>query len=190
MQNKLPDIPPQELKQLVKGCLTGDPSCQRALYERYAPKMMLLCLRYARNSQEAEEILQDGFLQMYRHIDQYKFIGSFGSWLRKIMINSALMHYRGKHTAFRIVPLVPELDTSAGEDFGDRLGEQELIRLIQTLPPAYRMVFNLYVFEGLKHREIAQLLKISEGTSKSNLSDARSLLRQALTGNLKAAKHG
>lgn len=189
MLNKLPEIPPQELRRLVKGCSKEDRSCQRALYERYAPGMMMLCLRYARNNQEAEEILQDGFLQMYRHIDQYKFIGLFGSWLRKIMINSALMHHRGKRSEYRVVPLVPEYDaTVPGEDFIDRLGEQELIHLIQTLPPAYRIVFNLYVFEGLKHREIAQLLKISEGTSKSNLSDARSLLRQALMSDLKAAK--
>jgi RNA polymerase sigma-70 factor (ECF subfamily) len=189
MLNILPDIAPHELKQLVAGCSGEDRTSQQALYERYAPQMMLLCLRYAKNNQEAEEILQDGFLQMYRHIDQYKFIGSFGSWLRKIMINSALMHYRGKNAGHRVVPLTPENDTAASaDDFIDRIGEQELIRLIQTLPPAYRMVFNLYVFEGLKHREIAQLLKISEGTSKSNLSDARALLRRALTGNLKAAK--
>jgi RNA polymerase sigma factor (sigma-70 family) len=151
--------------------------------------MMMLCLRYGRNAEEAEEILQDGFLQMYRHIDQYKFIGSFSSWLRKIMINCALMRYRGKTSLSKVIPLTPDQEVSVWQaDFLDRMGEQELIRLIQALPPAYRMVFNLYVFEGLKHREIAQLLRISEGTSKSNLSDARALLRQALTGNIKAAK--
>ncbi len=189
MLNKPADIPPHELKTLINGCVAGDRSCQQTIYERYAPKMMLLCLRYSRNTQEAEEILQDGFLQMYRHIDQYKFTGSFGSWLRKIMINSALMRYRGRSTEKRVIPLALEFETmTLSVDFMDRLGEQELIRLIQALPPAYRMVFNLYVFEGLKHREIAGVLKISEGTSKSNLSDARAFLRRALTHNLKEAK--
>jgi RNA polymerase sigma factor (sigma-70 family) len=189
MSIKPADIPPQQLRIWIEGCTAGDRACQRAIYERYAPQMMMLCLRYARNTQEAEEILQDGFLQMYRNIGQYKFIGSFGSWLRKIMINCALMRYRGKTTDVRVVPLAPEYEISTpGDDLFDRLGEQELIRLIRSLPPAYRMVFNLYVFEGLKHREIAALLKISEGTSKSNLSDARALLRQALTDNLKAVK--
>lgn len=189
MLDKSSDIADHELRELIQGCLSGDRSCQRALYDRYAPGMMMLCLRYAVNNQEAEEILQDGFLQMYRHIGQYKFIGSFNSWLRKIMINSALMRYRGRAAQPRVVPLTPEHEVPANEeDFPDRLGELELIRLIQALPPAYRMVFNLYVFEGLKHREIAQMLKISEGTSKSNLSDARALLRRSVMGNLKAAK--
>jgi len=151
--------------------------------------MTVLCMRYARSSSEAEEILQDGFLHMYRNIGQYKFIGSFSSWLRKIMINCALMRYRGKAASIRVIPLTNDYEVPATEEcLFDHFGEQELIRLTQTLPPAYRMVFNLYVFEGFKHREIAQLLKISEGTSKSNLSDARALLRLALTGNLKAAK--
>ena len=189
MLSKSQDIANSELQRLINGCVAGNRSCQKALYDLYAPRMMMLCLRYARNVPEAEEILQDGFLQMYRHIGQYKFIGSFNSWLRKIMINSALMRYRARGAVFNSMPLTADHEVQATrEDFLDRLGEQELVRLIQNLPPAYRLVFNLYVFEGLKHREIARLLKISEGTSKSNLSDARALLRQALTGNLKAAQ--
>ncbi|HEV2355528.1 MAG TPA: sigma-70 family RNA polymerase sigma factor [Puia sp.] len=189
MLSKVPDIATNELRRLIEGSAAGDRPCQKLLYEWYSPKMMMLCLRYARNTEEAEEILQDGFLQMYRHIRQYKFIGSFGSWLRKIMINCALMRYRSKEMLTRVIPLTPDHDPPAAEeDYLDRLGEQELIRMIQRLPPAYRMVFNLYVFEGLKHREIAELLRISEGTSKSNLWDARALLRQALAGKLKVAK--
>jgi len=189
MLSKVPDIATNELRRLIEGSAASDRTCQKLLYEWYSPKMMMLCLRYARNAEEAEEILQDGFLQMYRHIRQYKFSGPFASWLRKIMINCALMRYRTKEMPARVIPLSPDHDPPAGdEDCLDRLGEQELIRMIQGLPPAYRMVFNLYVFEGLKHREIAQLLKISEGTSKSNLWDARALLRQALAGNLRVAK--
>jgi RNA polymerase sigma-70 factor (ECF subfamily) len=189
MLDKPFDIANQDLQKLIHGCVAGDRTCQREIYDWYAPKMLMLCLRYAKDGQEAEEILQDGFLQMYRCIGQYKSMGSFSSWLRKIMINTALMRYRGKPSRPRVIALTPGQDfSSTREDSLDRIGEQELIRLIQTLPPAYRMVFNLYVFEGLKHREIAQLLKISEGTSKSNLSDARALLRRAVSGDLKAAK--
>lgn len=189
MLDKHSDMAASELQRLISGCAAGDRTCQKLLYDWYSPRMMALCVRYARNTQEAEEILQDGFLQMYRHIGQYRFVGSFGSWLRKIMINSALMRYRSKSNLDRVISLTPDHEILAGgEEFADRLSEQELIRLIRKLPPGYRLVFNLYVFEGLKHREIAQLLKISEGTSKSNLSDARTLLREALTDNFKAAK--
>jgi len=183
------NIPEPELYKLIKGCLAGDRSCQKAMYERYSPKMLGLCLRYCKNQEEAEEVLQDGFLQMYKHIGQYKNTGTFEGWLRKIMINCALMRYRGKMDIHRVISLAEDQFVLAAEDdFIGRLSEKELIRLIQQLSPAYRMVFNLYVFEGLKHREIAVLLNITEGTSKSNLSDARAILRKVLTPEMKVAK--
>jgi RNA polymerase sigma factor (sigma-70 family) len=183
------NIPESELQKLIKGCLAGDRSCQKQLYDIYSPIMMPLCLRYSKNIEEAEEVLQDGFIQMYRCINQYKKIGSFEGWLRKIMINCALQRYRGKGNLYRITSLTEEhIFLTTIDDFIDRLSEKELIRLIQTLPPAYRMVFNLYVFEGMKHREIALLLHITVGTSKSNLSDARAILKKLLIGNLKVAK--
>jgi len=178
-----------DLNSLIKGCLRGERACQKLLYDRLAPKMMVLCLRYSKNQEEAEEVLQDGFLQVFRFIDKYKRTGSFEGWVRKIMINCALMKYRGKSLLHQIISLTDEHDYFITEDeFFDRLGEKELIGLIQQLPHAYRMVFNLYVFEGLKHREIALLLGITEGTSKSNLSDARAILRKALTPPMKVAK--
>jgi RNA polymerase sigma-70 factor (ECF subfamily) len=182
-------IPENGLQILIKGCLTGERSCQKELYETYSPKMLPLCLRYAENQQEAEEILQDGFLQMFRCIGQYKQIGTFEAWLRKIMINCALMRYRSKNKISRVISLSKDHDLMAATgDFLDYISEKELIRLIQNLPPAYRMVFNLYVFEGLKHREIALLLNITEGTSKSNLSDARVILKKTIAPELKVAK--
>ena len=183
------DITEEELQQLIKGCLTGDRSCQRRLYDLYGSKMMVLCLRYSKNREEAEEILQDGFLQLYKCIGQYKKTGSFEGWLRKIMINCALQRYRGRSSLFRVISLAEHHKSLIiEEDFTEKLIEKELIRLIQTLSPVYRMVFNLYVFEGMKHKEIALLLDISEGTSKSNLSDARVILKKALTPNLKMTK--
>lgn len=182
-------IPDNDLQILIKGCMTGERSCQQELYNMYSPKMLALCLRYAENHEEAEEILQDGFLQVFRCINQYKRLGAFEAWLRKIMINCALMRYRSKNETSRIISLTNDYDHMATTgDFLDHISEKELIRLIQGLPPAYRMVFNLHVFEGLKHREIALLLNITEGTSKSNLSDARAILKKALAPDLKAAK--
>lgn len=182
-------IPENDLQILINGCLAGERSCQKELYNTYSPRMLPVCLRYAENQEEAEEILQDGFLQMFRCINQYKQTGTFDAWLRKIMINCALMRYRSKSKISRVISLTKVHDhATATGDCLDRISEKELIFLIQKLPPAYRMVFNLYVFEGLKHREIALLLNITEGTSKSNLSDARTILKKALTPELKVAK--
>jgi RNA polymerase sigma factor (sigma-70 family) len=180
---------PKDLQKLIDGCLVGERSCQQKLYDLYSPKMLALCLRYADNQEESEEILQDGFLQMFRNIKQYKQSGTFEGWARKIMINCALMRYRAKGRISRVISLAEaQGHVTIADDFVDRLGEKELILLIQKLPPAYRLVFNLYVFEGMKHKEIARLLNISQGTSKSNLSDARVILRRALTENYKVAK--
>ncbi len=138
---------------------------------------------YARNREEAEEILQDGFIRVFKYIHTYSGDGSFEGWMRKIMINAALFKYRNKSAYLKLVtefnPDVHDIPVEAS--FVSRFDEKQLVKLVQTLPPAYRMVFNLYVFEGLKHREIAAVLKVSEGTSKSNLADARKILQVALT---------
>jgi RNA polymerase sigma factor (sigma-70 family) len=182
------NIPIRELQTLIQGCLVKDRSCQRRIYDMYGPSMMTLCLRYSKNREEAEEVMQDGFLQVYKCIAQFKNNGSFEGWIRKIMIHCALQRFRGKANQYNLVSLVEEQFFLNNEsNFSDRLGEKELIRLIQTLPPASRMVFNLYVFEGMKHREIASLLNITEGTSKSNLYDARSILQKQLIPEFKMA---
>jgi RNA polymerase sigma factor (sigma-70 family) len=189
MLTKGQNIPIRELQKLINGCLARDRSCQKKIYEVYGPSMMTLCLRYSKNRQEAEEVLQDGFLQMYKYISQFKNEGSFEGWLRRIMINCAFQRYRSGMNRFNLLPLTEEQFVLSPQiDLADRLSEKELIGLIQTLPPAYRLVFNLYVFEGLKHREIASLLNITEGTSKSNLSDARNILKKHLTPALKMAR--
>jgi len=170
-----------DLKRLIDGCLANDRACQKEIYALFSPSMMSLCLRYTKDRQEAEEVLQDGFLQMYRRIQQFKNTGTFEGWLRKIMINCALQKYRRISNRFRKVVISEELYYLPSDlSVSNQLQEKELIRLIQSLPPACRLVFNLYVFEGLKHREIARLLEISEGTSKSNLFDARNILKKQL----------
>jgi RNA polymerase sigma factor (sigma-70 family) len=175
------NISGKELQELINGCQAKNRSCQYKIYAIYGPVMMALCLRYSKNREEAEEVLQDGFLKVYRCISQFSNKGSFEGWIRKIMINSALQRFRGKANQYNLVSLVEEqFFLNKESSLTDRLGEKELIRLIQKLPPASRMVFNLHVFEGLKHREIAAFLNITEGTSKSNLFDARKILQTHL----------
>jgi RNA polymerase sigma-70 factor, ECF subfamily len=179
----------EQLEQHIQGCLKGNRQSQNKLYEWFAPKMFLLCLRYAKNKEEAEEILQEGFLKVFAFIHQFKFSGSFEGWMRKIMVNCALQKYRNKTNLHPVINIeVAPVEPAGNEDIISKLGAKELLKMVQQLPPAYRMVFNLYVFEGLKHKEIAEQLGIAEGTSKSNLSDARAILQKAVTRNLEVAK--
>jgi RNA polymerase sigma factor (sigma-70 family) len=171
----------EEQSQLLNACLKGHRSAQKRLYELFARKMMGTCLWYARNREEAEEILQDGFMRVFTYLKGYKGEGSLEGWIKKIMINIALTRYRNKTKSMHVVELNPDRHERTDDfiNYG-RYDEQLLLKLVQTLSPRYRMVFNLYVFEGMKHREIAELLHISEGTSKSNLSEARIILQRAL----------
>jgi RNA polymerase sigma-70 factor (ECF subfamily) len=138
-------------------------------------------MRYSRNREEAEEIMQEGFYRIFKYIFQFKNIGSFEGWIRKIMVNAAVQRYRPKSDLHPVIQ-IDAADTLMADnsDIHSDLNVKELLQLVQALPTAYRMVFNLYVFEGFKHREIAAMIGISEGTSKSNLSDARAILQKAL----------
>lgn len=171
------------LPQLIHACCKGDRAAQAGLYRLHCNKMMGVCMWYAKNREEAEEILQDGFVQVFLNISRFTGEGSLEGWIRKIMVNAALQKYRSKKTS-RLYPVV-EFDSQKHDPADDAsfiagIDEKELVKQIQSLPPVYRMVFNLYVFEGLKHKEIAAQLGISEGTSKSNLSDARTILRKKM----------
>lgn len=178
----------EETRQLIKSCLNEDRHAQRMLYELYAPKMFGVCLRYAKNREEAEDIMQEGFLQVFKSLQNFKFSGSFEGWIRKIMVYSAIAKYRGKSKLHSVLTIENEnIIAYENEDILSRLGKKELLQRVQDLPPAYRMVFNLYVFEGLKHREIAEQLDISEGTSKSNLHDAKLILQRAVMNSMKIA---
>ncbi len=140
-------------------------------------------MRYAKNREEAEEILLEGFLRVFTYIKNFKGTGSFEGWIRKIMVNCALLRFRNKSHLHQVIQLNAERTDAISEpDIFSKLDAKELNLLVQSLPAGYRIVFNLYVFEGYKHREIAEALGISEGTSKSNLSDARSILQKALNG--------
>lgn len=147
-------------------------------------------MRYARNREEAEDIMQDGFIQVFRSIHKFNFEGSFEGWVRKIMVNCALQHYRATSKMHAIVSLeVNFTEQVSNEEIISRIQTKELLEMIQQLSPAYRMIFNLHVFEGMKHREIAAALGISEGTSKSNFFDAKQILQKAVTNSLKISNN-
>ena len=169
---------------IIEGCIAGDRSAQAQLYHLYARKMMGVCSWYARNKEEAEEILQDGFIRVFSYIHRFRGTGSFEGWMRRIMVNAALLKYRSKSSHLRsVIEFDPDRhDAVDNISVIKQLETKELVSLVQRLTPAYRMVFNLFVLEGMKHREIAELLGISEGTSKSNLAAARVILQKALTG--------
>ena len=150
---------------------------------------MIVCMRYAKNPEEAEEILQDGFMRVFTFIAQYKYGGSFEGWIRKIMVNCALQKLRNQLCLKPLVLLNEEADSYGhSNEIIEQISGKEMLQLVQSLSPAYRTVFNLYYFEGMKHREIARLLHIEEGTSKSNLAQAKRILQNAVTQHLKIAK--
>ena len=153
------------------------------IYQELSPKMYGVCLRYASNKDEAKDILQDSFIKIYHQLKAFRHEGFFEGWARKIVVNTALEFFKNK-MKYQNVPLhnfEEVFDIENDDDILSDLSFQEMLLLVQELPPTYRLVFNLYVFEGMKHREIAEKLGITEGTSKSNLSDARRILQKKLS---------
>ena len=173
--------------ELIQGCLQEDSRCQQELFRCYAGKMMAVCLRYARHRLEAEDILQDAFLKVFKHLDKFEFKGSFEGWIRRIVVNTALKHFNKK--AFVNEQFGAELypDIPVEPDAYDHLREEELMEMVASLPDGYRVVFNLYALEGYNHKEIAELLGIQESTSRSQLVKARKMLQVKLSATQKIA---
>ncbi len=169
-------------KQLVEQCLNGKRGAWQELYERYKTPLFRLCLRYAANRQEAEDWLQDAFIKAFADLAQYRAGGPLGAWLRKVSLNTVLQNLRKKKAFFTDTDITTLSDNREAEDvhiLAD-IDAKELIALMQKLPDGYRTVFNLYVVEGYTHDEIAQMLGIQTGTSKSQLSKAKVMLRGLL----------
>ncbi|QNF35176.1 sigma-70 family RNA polymerase sigma factor [Adhaeribacter swui] len=165
--------------ELLKGLVKGEAKSQKALYERYAGLMLGICLRYLKNQMDAEEIMLTGFVKVFQHIGQFENKGSFEGWIKRIMVNEALGFLRKKepmHLAIEKDVLQMATEANAEQD----LATEDLLRLLHELPAGYRAVFNLYAIEGYSHKEIGEMLDISEGTSKSQLSKARSMLQRRL----------
>ncbi len=153
---------------------------QEALYQQTASKMLVVCMRYAKDRMEAEDVLQMGFIKIFQKIGEYRGDGSFEGWMRRVMVNTAIESYRKNLRTLNIVPIEDAYEQpGVGFDFS-RLGMQDLLKVIQKLSDGYRMVFNMYIIEGYSHKEIAETLGISEGASKSQLSRARAILREEI----------
>lgn len=168
----------KHLEDIIIGCCKKERSAQEMLYQHYSSKMYAVCLYYSGNKEEAQDFLHNGFIKVFENIKQYQKKGSFDGWMRKIFMNTALEKYRIN----KKLELVKNDDAlmfieSNQEDALSKISSEHLITLIQELPPAYRMAFNLYAIEGYSHKEISEMLNISEGTSKSNLSRARANLQ-------------
>lgn len=168
------------LDQILKGCRNNDRGSQRLLYERYYGYAMSICLRYADNRDEASAILNDGFMKILTSIKQFDLSRPLKPWLRKILINTAINHYKEKQRQIHIEEMERAEHESESENIISGISYQEIIEMLHKLPPAYRTVFNLYAIEGYKHEEIAKMLGISVGTSKSNLFKAKEHLRKIL----------
>lgn len=172
-------------QEIVKGCLNGEAAFQRILYKRYAGKMLMVCLRYAKSREEAEDVLQEGFITVFEKLKQFKMQGSFEGWIRRIMVNKSIENYRKVTRLYPVVDIEDVEDRFVGsDDVAGNVDSKDLLNMIHALPPMYKMVFNLYVFEGLSHKEIGDQLNIAIGTSKSNLSDARNILKKKLNENM------
>ncbi|MFT5824115.1 MAG: RNA polymerase sigma-70 factor (ECF subfamily) [Crocinitomix sp.] len=179
----------EELKEIVDGCIRGKRKFQKKLFEKYYGKMMAICYRYAKDSDEAQDMVQNGFIKVFKKLDVYNFEGSLEGWIRRIMVNTAIDQIRkNKRNPFliededRVQNVEEDVPFSTEEDeFYSKLKAKTAIKAISELSPAYKMVFNMYVIEGFTHKEIADYLGISEGTSKSNLAKAKQKLRAQLT---------
>jgi len=169
------------LEKLINRCKQRDIKAQSEVYQLFAGKLFALCLKYSKNYQEAQDNLQDGFITIFNKIEQYKFKGSFEGWLKRIVVNTALQKYREKNVLNLISDEIPdEVEVDIDES---TISLDYLLSIIQELPNRYRLVFNMYVLDGYSHREISEMLEISEGTSKSNLSRARQILKKKVEEN-------
>lgn len=175
---------------LIKGCIRREAAAQKAVFDLYAGRMLGVCQRYARNTMDAEDILQDAFIKVFEKINQFKNEGSFEGWIRRIVVNTALK----KYTVSRYSRELFDKDVESYEEHYQTdaaaftsLTEKEILALIHALPDGYRIIFNLYVIEGYRHEEIAAMLQINAGTSRSQLAKARALLQKQILATQKLA---
>ncbi len=167
--------------EIIRLCISGDRKAQEKLYNFYAAKMKGVCLRYSKSIVESEDVFQDGFVKVFANLKNYKGQGSFDGWVRRIMVNTAIDNYK-KNLPFKNSAQFDELieDDLKAVEIKDGLQEEDLLKILANLPDGYRVIFNLYAIEGYSHKEISEMLHISENTSKSQLHRARKLIQQIL----------
>ncbi len=170
-----------QIDTLIEACKNGDHKAYAKLYHFFAPKMYATCLRFSRDVSEAQDILQDGFVKVFSHLRDYRGDGSLEGWIRRIMVHTALEKFRKKNPlqwSSELSVNIPETEPLEGIEA--YFNVEDVLQLVRELPDGYRMVFNLYAIEGYAHKEIAEMLGISEGTSKSQLARARQQLQQRI----------
>jgi RNA polymerase sigma-70 factor (ECF subfamily) len=166
------------LEELIENCKKQNTKAQGELYNLFSGKLFAICLKYSRNRVEAEDNLQDAFLTVFDKIEQYKYKGSFEGWIKRITVNTVLQRYRNE----KVFELINEnkVEEPRVEIEEDTISIDYLLKIIQELPDRYRLIFNLYVLDGYSHKDIAEMLKINIGTSKSNLARARHILKETI----------
>lgn len=181
----------EELAELIEGCKRGERNAQKQMFELYQPQLMGTCLRYTKDQERAKDILQDSFIKIFANIGKFEDTGSFEGWMRRVVVNTAIDHLRKKKNDHvflgeesspedhRDEQLDEEEDVIEEEEF-KRSKAEEIVEALQELSPAYRTIFNLYVVENYSHKEIADMLDINIGTSKSNLAKAKKNLKNLL----------
>lgn len=176
-------VDPMDDYTLVSECVKCNPRAQRTLFDRFAPKMLTVCLRYSKDQEQAEDILQDGFVKVFSKISAFKMEGSLEGWIRRIMVNTALDQIRKNLKSLGDVStddVAYKLDTN--DYIIESLMADDLMKLVQGMPEGYKVVFNMFAIEGYSHADIAQQLGVSEGTSKSQYSRARAYLKERING--------
>jgi len=169
------------LPHLIQGSIHGNPKMQKLLYQQFAAKMYAVCLRYAKNEADAEDILQEGFIKAFRNLHKYRGEGYFEGWLRKIIVRTAISHFRSNVKKINTHQNIADYNVEDKEtNVLDNLAAKDLVGIVTKLPPGYRKVFMLYVIEGYNHKEIAGILGCSEGNCKSQLNRSRSQLKKML----------
>jgi len=169
---------------LIQGSIEGDRQIQKTLYSRFAPKMYSVCLRYSGNAEDAQDLLQEGFIKVFKNLNKFRGDGSFEGWIRRIFVNTSIEHFRKKVNLYTVSETQEVTIEDKGLNVLDNLAEKDLMTMIQELSPGYRAVFNMHVIEGYSHKEIADILGINEGTSKSQLARAKTVLKKMVESRL------
>lgn len=185
MNSENRDIRNIEIKSVIEGCLKKEHKSQYKLYQMFYKNMTMVCLRYAKDREEANDLVQEGFIKVFKNLTRYEFKGSFEGWMRRIFVNNAIDNIRRKKKDHLLLGEDEKLDSFAVFDLDplEKQGELDpkiVMEAIQKLTPAYKAVFSLYVIEDYSHKEIAEMLGVSVGTSKSNLAKAKQNLRKFL----------
>jgi RNA polymerase sigma-70 factor (ECF subfamily) len=171
-------VSPEQLDDIIKGCKAGRIKDQEKLYNLFSREMFGVCLYYTKDRTEAEDLLHDGFMKIFSNISSYRYKGSFEGWVRRIIINTALEKFRREKHLHLLSDIEDKEEELYNEDIVSNISASDLVSMIQSLSPKYRLVFNLYAIEGYSHKEVSDMLGISEGTSKSNLARARAILQR------------